>query len=125
MKRELKLPDDAYRAIVHRASNGRCESSADMTAAERDRLLDGLRKLGGGKDARSRFTGAPQHAKARAIWIALFEGGVVNNRSDRALDAYIKRQTGQELGALDAAGWGRVIEGLKSWAARKGVALQS
>ncbi len=123
MKRALKLADDPYRALVHRASDGRCESSADLTAIERDRLLDALRRLGGGKERRSRFVGAPQHAKARAIWIALFEAGVVANRSDKALDAYIKRQTGQELGAVDARGWTKVIEGLKAWAARQGVAL--
>jgi len=124
MRRELNLTDDDYRAIIHRISGGRESSSADLTAGQRARLCDALRKLGGGKSVvKSRYASAPQHAKARAIWIALFEAGVVSNRSDKALDAFIEKQTGQQIGSVSAKGWYSVIEALKQWAARKGVEL--
>lgn len=124
MRRELNLTDDDYRAIIHRISDGQESSSADLTAGQRARLCDALRKLGGGKSVvKSRYASAPQHAKARVIWIKLFEASIVSNRSDKALDAFIERQTGQQLGSLGAKDWYAVIEALKQWAARKGVEL--
>ena len=64
-------------------------------------------------------------AKARAIWIVLFKAGVIPDGSDKALDGFIKRQTKKDLGALAPADWAKVIEALKSRAARKGVELRS
>ncbi|MEI7610459.1 MAG: regulatory protein GemA [Rhodospirillaceae bacterium] len=125
MRRELNLADEDYRAIIHRISDGKHSSSADLTAGQRARLCDALRKLGGGKAAvKSRYAAAPQHAKARAIWISLFEAGKIANRSDKALDAFIERQAKQELGALNAQSWRSVIEALKQWATREGVELK-
>lgn len=84
-----------------------------------------LHRLGARKSPpKSRYSDAPQHSKARAIWVALADAGVVKDRTGKALDAYIRRQCAQQdLGRVDNAGWTAVIQGLTAWAERKGVEL--
>lgn len=61
----------------------------------------------------------PHTSKLRALWISAFELGVVRDREDKALAAWICRQTG-----MDAARWATprqtsaCIEALKDWMAR-------
>lgn len=63
-------------------------------------------------------------AKARAIWDALAVAGEVRVNTDEALIAYVKRQTDVDQWRwLNGRQCSQVIEALKKWAARKGVAL--
>ena len=118
----LAHDDDVWRDFLALQAGGE-RSTRAMTERQLEAVVKALFAAGAPRPVRSRYAAAPQHAKARAIWIALFEAGVVSNRSDKALDAFIERQTGQEIGSLSAKGWYAVIEALKQWAARKGVEL--
>lgn len=63
----------------------------------------------------------PHRSKLRALWICAYELGVVRDRRDEALAAWLCRQTG-----LDAAVWATpaqtaaCIEALKDWMTRDG-----
>lgn len=64
-------------------------------------------------------------SKARAIWHALAVAGVVRTDTDDALMNYIKRQTPVEHWRfLNSYQMNAVIEALKRWARRAGVALR-
>lgn len=119
--RELRLSRDDYEAVLLAVCGVR--SSADLDGANRAKLLAHFKKLG--------FTVKPktpsralapdaQSQKIRALWLSLADAGVVRNRSEAALAAYVKRQTG-----VDALQWLRpaqasaVIESLKKWLSRK------
>ncbi len=116
--------DEVWRDFLAVRADGQTSTRA-MNERQLEAVVRALHAAGAPKAGRgSRFAGAPQHAKCRAIWITLFEAGVVANRSDTALDVFIRRQSGQDIGTLNAAAWGVVIEALKGWAARKGVELR-
>lgn len=93
-----------------------------MTSADKDRVVAELRRLGfQGPTARRLLTG-PYAKKLQALWIAGWNLGLVHNRNDEAIIAFVKRQTG-----LDHARWlrdpddgKRVVEALKDWLARDG-----
>jgi len=128
-RKQIGMEEDDYRAIVSRISRGRTESSGEMTDTERARLLDHLKTLGAGKKPSGKSTMpararppeklAPQVGKLRALWISLWQLGVVDHREDTALAAFVRRQTG-----LDAWSWNSAehlraaIEALKEWGKR-------
>ena len=119
MAKEIGLGEEEYRALVGRVSGGRTESAGGLADAGRAALLDELRKLGGGRAQKSTVYGPPeQRAKARTLWIALAEAGAIKEGSDKALNAFIKRQTTKDLGTLPPEAWEKVIEGLKPMLAR-------
>ncbi|MEM6384354.1 MAG: regulatory protein GemA [Pseudomonadota bacterium] len=76
---------------------------------------------GPSKPRRRTLTG-PYAKKLQALWIAGWNLGLVRNRDDRALLAFVKRQTGLEHTQFlyDAANAAKVIEALKAWLAREG-----
>lgn len=107
--------DDTWRAWLRREIGK--DSLRAMSARELARTLDKVRKLGGKPSAgpqASRYADDDQHKMMRGLWIELADLGVVRDRSETALDAYIKRMSGQELGALTPGGANKMIEGLKA-----------
>ena len=129
-KKELGLDDDLYREIVKRVSarfrrgNEGVDSSGAMTARERAALLEELHQLGFRNPNGPRKAPAPgsfQEGKIRELWRLLNEAGALKDSSEKALQAFIKRQT---MGAQIMPRWltaeqaNKVIEGLKSWHAR-------
>ncbi len=107
--------DDTWRAWLKREIGK--DSLRAMSARELARTLDKVRKLGGTPSAgpqASRYADDDQHKMMRGLWIELADLGVVRDRSETALDAYIKRMSGQELGALSPSGANKMIEGLKA-----------
>lgn len=120
-KKQLGLDEDTYRAKL---SNITGKSSAkDMTEAERQKVLTVFRNEG--FEASSR---APQKGlqgkfakKLQALWIAGFNLGIINDRTDAALLAFVKRQTGLDhtrfLHYADDAR--AAIEALKGWLRRE------
>lgn len=63
-------------------------------------------------------------AKARALWHTLALAGVVKTNTDEALTSYVKRQTHKDAWRwLNTYQMTSVIEALKKWAAREGIAL--
>lgn len=123
-KRDLGLDEELYRDALEAATGKR--SAADMSEAELAAALEHFRARGfdGTPPSRGRADAFAQSVylpKVRALWIAGWHLGVVRDRTDAAMAAFIRRQTG-----LDAAAWlnrhadaAKVIEGLKSWLARE------
>lgn len=65
------------------------------------------------------------HRKIVALWISLADAGVIKNKNDKALQAYVKRMTGvANLKWCGLAESSRLIESLKKWARREGVDVE-
>lgn len=119
-RRDLGLDDDDYRAVLERVTGKR--SAKDLSEAERNLVADEFRRLGFKPSSKGRKKGleGKYAAKLQALWIAGWNLGVVRNRTDTALLAFVRRQTGVDHTrflhhADDAA---RAIEALKGWLAR-------
>ena len=118
-KAQLEMADEAYRALLW--SIARVESAADLDWAGRKQLLDHLKKCGfkprpAGKGAGAQREESPQARMVRALWLELFNHGVVRDASDRALDAWIKRMTGVDsIRWLKGQQMNLVLESLKKW----------
>ncbi|MCY4548147.1 MAG: DUF1018 domain-containing protein [Defluviicoccus sp.] len=120
--------DDAARHDIQLRATGKA-SLTDMSPAEMGRVLRALgrgsKPAAGGRPAGEPRTAAlpvgPHTAKLRALWISGYWLGVVRDKSDAALAAFIRRQAG-----IDAARWATpaqssaCIEALKDWLARDG-----
>lgn len=143
-KKQLRLDDATYRDLVLRVSakfrRSPVDSSGLMDGRERVALLDELRRFGFRRvePQRPAAPGGPQEAKIRALWAALRDAGALRqvsqseteqtslrgaskiDDSERALRAFIRRQTGRvEVPQwLTAEQANKVIEGLKAWHAR-------
>jgi phage gp16-like protein len=129
-KKQLGLDDETYRAVLHRVTG--VSSSKDMTPAQHSAVLAEFRRLGfeltppKSKEPKVGSRGAvhldgPFVSKIRALWIAGWNLGVVKDRHDTALIAFVRRQTG-----IDHVSWVRdpkdgnkVIEAVKAWLARE------
>jgi hypothetical protein len=127
-RKQLGLDEDTYRALALRVTGK--SSAGAMTEGERGRLLEELRKRGfkkasslgkGSGGVRKKLEGrfAP---KLQALWIAAWNLGIVDNRDDRALIAFVKRQTKVDHVRFlhDAEDAAKAIEALKGWMARAG-----
>ncbi len=143
-KKQLGLDEETYRDLLTRVTGK--NSSADMSPAERSSVLAEFRRLGfeptppatrvnpyrpSEKSAEERVDSrqrrgamdlqGPYAGKIRALWIAGWHLGVVKDRTDTALVAFVRRQTG-----IDHVSWVRdpqdamkAIEALKAWLARE------
>jgi phage gp16-like protein len=120
-RKQLGLDEDTYRSVLERTT-GRC-SAKELTPRQLDLVIGEMKRLGfepTSKPARRGLEG-PYAAKLQALWIAAWNLGVVHDRTDRALMAFILRQTG-----IPSSRWLRfpedarkVIEALKAWLARE------
>jgi hypothetical protein len=123
-KSDLKLDGDRYRALLEGVTGK--DSCKDMTLQELNLVYAQMEKEGfvvkvrKGKATR-KPENTPEQKKIWAIWFSLVEAGKVTN-STRALNAFIKRQTG-----IESIDWiktseeaDRVIEGLKAIQKRVG-----
>lgn len=92
----------------------------EMTPADKERVVAELRRMGFRPAIRRELDG-PYAKKLQALWIAAWNLGLTRSRDDKALVAFVKRQTG-----LDHTRWlhdpkqaDRVIEALKGWIGRE------
>lgn len=126
LKARAALDDDSYRDLLARETGRR--SAKELTLDQAGRVIDRLKVLSGGCQSPVRATekplaeGAlklegPYAGQCRSLWIAAWNLGVVENRTDRALVAFVERQTGiVSLSWLrDAAEAAKAIEALKAW----------
>lgn len=122
-RKQLDLDEDVYRAKLV-AITGK-SSTKDMSEGERQRVLDAFRKAGfqpvpGRKVAGRRQLDGKFVKKLQALWIAAYNLGVVEDRDDKAMLAFVKRQTGLDdtrfLHHDDDAR--AAIDGLKAWLKR-------
>lgn len=139
-RKVLGMDEETYRGFLVRETGK--TSAADMSEAERlkvvraferegfrpsrpapssgpsGHLLPGGAKEGGAKEKAPAFV-----RKAQALWIAAWNLGLVANRSDKALAAFVKRQTGVDRAewVKDAKAQRAVVEALKAMTGRAGV----
>ena len=120
-RRDLGLDEPNYRGILF--AQGGNESLAAMPIDGMQKVLDYLKaqgfKVRSTKTDRKQATGKDA-SKARALWLFLHELGAVQDPSEAALTAYVKRMV-----KVDDVQWMRsgrrvetVIESLKKWAMR-------
>ena len=120
-KSQLNLDDDTYRHLLLNVTKK--TSTKDMTVWELEKILNNM-KLKGFKVKSSKKTGKITatelvHKKIRSLWLELADAGEVKNRSEKAINSYVKRITGVEvMDWLNTAQAMRVIESLKNWLAR-------
>jgi phage gp16-like protein len=123
---KLCLSDEDYRAVLESETGKR--SCNEMSEAEMINVIERFRAMGfkpqagkgkRGKKLSPKSTGTPmqteQISKIRALWITCHQLGVVENRYEQGLNAWVKRMTGIERvdWLVDAADCNRCIEGLK------------
>lgn len=94
----------------------------EMTPGEKEGVLEELRRLGFRNPGARRMLTGPYAAKLQALWIAGWNLGLVRNREDHALIAFVKRQTGLDHVRFvrEPADAAKAIEALKAWLARDG-----
>jgi phage gp16-like protein len=96
-------------------------SLADMTPAELGKMLDHFNRDDKGRGLGGSQT-RPHISKVRALWWTLYWLNEVDSPNDKALDAFVRRQTGiAALRFLDHRNAPAIIEALKKWAERAGV----
>lgn len=116
------MDEDTRRDFLQRETGAR--SSKELTTRQAADVIDKLKTLTDGAPANGAVAGldSPAAKKLRALWIAAYDLGLLRQRSDRAMLAFLERQTGvshtrflNEPGQATAA-----IEALKSWLKRDG-----
>jgi phage gp16-like protein len=119
-KTHLGLDDDTYRAKLANITGK--ASAKEMTEAERQTVLAVFRNEGFTAPAAkpAKVLVGKYAKKLQALWIAAYNLGLVRDRRDTALLAFVKRQTGIDHTrflhyADDAA---KAIEALKGWLRR-------
>jgi len=124
-KKQLGLDDDTYRAKLARITG--IASTKEMTEDQRQAVLVVFRNEGFAPLDTKRPNGRSKLAgkfakKLQALWIAGWNLGIIQERDDKALTAFVEGRTG--IAAVrfvhhqeDA---NRAIEALKSWLAREG-----
>lgn len=119
-QKELGLDDDTYRDVLEAVTGRR--SAADCTDAQLGRMLEHFQSKG--FKAKPSAKGAADHPaakKARAMWISLHQLGAVRDPSERALEAFARRQLRCErLQWADQGLTYKLIEALKAMAEREG-----
>ncbi len=122
LKQRAGMDDDTYRDFLDREASVR--TAKDLTIITGGRVIDRLKEAAGqGVGPRGAVAGLDTNIgrKLRALWIAGYDLGIVRDRTDKAMLAYLQRQTGvshtnflREPRAGNSA-----IEGLKAWLARE------
>ncbi|RUY12611.1 regulatory protein GemA [Mesorhizobium sp. M2A.F.Ca.ET.040.01.1.1] len=115
--KQLGLDEDTARDLYERVTGKR--SLREMNDRQLQLIVAEQRRQGF-KPAEKGLQG-PFAKKLQALWIAAWNLGIVRDRRDSALLAFVKRQTGIEhtrflLVAEDAA---KAVEALKAWMTRE------
>lgn len=107
-RRNLGLDDETYRGLLADVSGGKT-SSRELNAYQLKEVLRRMREAG------FRSSTDPQLQKIRSLWFSMYDEGVVRNRSERSITAYIRRITGKSAHDCGVKDLQRVIETLKQW----------
>lgn len=120
-KAKLGLDEDTYRDMLERHTGFR--SAKDCSVKQLTAVIGGLQKAGFQVNSHS-YSGPAQKManKVRALWISGWNLGIITDPSDKAMDAFILRQTGiaKVQWLKDATDGAKVIDALKAWLAREG-----
>lgn len=119
-RRKAGLSDDDWHARLKTRYG--VTSTKALTVVQANTELD---SLNGSAPARrpsgSLKLSGPFAAKLQALWIAAWNLGIIRNRDDAALVAFVKRQTGIDhvRWVKDAEDADKAIEALKGWMTRE------
>ena len=114
-KSRLGMDDTMYREFLT-AVIGR-DSLRGSTSGEQWRVMEELKRRGFVPRPAGRTTAAadsPQARKIRSLWLTM-AGGIVRDRSEKALENYVRCITGVRLGQATVKQCQTVIETLKAW----------
>lgn len=122
-RRAVGLDEDAYRALLGQYG---VTSTTHLTIVSARQVIDRLKgtsngiQPGSSRPASATVTGK-YAGKLRALWISGWNLGVMRERDDHALIAFVQRQTGLQHTRFltDPADARRAIEALKKWLARE------
>lgn len=126
--KQLGIDEDDRRAYYLRVVGK--DSQTKMTDAEKELVADELGKMispssANAKKPAPRDMDSPYLPKMRAMWIALYNLGAVDDRRDSAIKAWV---LGRQVRGIDAVRWIRdaeharsVVEGMKAIMTRNGV----
>jgi phage gp16-like protein len=124
-KKQLGLDEATYRSFLeHRF---RVQSSAALDERGRRACIEALREMGFSPKPAAQPSPLDPHArKIWALWKALDRAGALRSGTAKSLRAFVKKMTGCDDPAwLTADKANQVIEGLKAWLARAGIAEKS
>lgn len=119
--KQLGIEEDDRRSLYQRLTGK--TSLKKMSFAEIKQVETELKKMGFkkvSKRAQNTLEGA-YAKKLQALWIGAWNLGIVKNKSDKALLAFVKRQTGVDHTRFlrHAEDANKAIEALKQWMARE------
>lgn len=118
-KGQLGMDDDTYRAFLHKTVGKK--SCKGLNNKELMRVLDAMKAAGFKKQhthKRKALVSDPQAKKIRAVWLMMANAGEIHNRSEAAIDAFVRRICGRGLESATVKQCQAVIECLKNWADR-------
>ena len=122
--KQLGLGDDARRDLQRRVTGK--DSCKDMSVTELRRVVSAMsgrppaRGLAGGARKGDRPSSRELDAKLLALWISGWHLGVVRDRTDAGLCAWLRRRFGIEVPSWpDFPAKANAVEGLKAWLARE------
>lgn len=120
LRKELGLDDDTARDLYQREVGKR--SLREMSPGEQVRIHQALQRQVRVPRVAQGLTG-PYAKKLQALWISGWHLGLVRNRADDALLAFVERQTriSHTRFLRDPADARKAVEALKSWLERGGV----
>ncbi len=117
LKKQAGLDDDSYRDLIERETGVR--SAKGLSGTQYLKIISALDRLIPKSANPDRATGRFAR-KLQALWIAGYNLGVIANRSDKSMIAFLRRQTGLDhhrflQQAEDAE---KAIDALKIWIRR-------
>ncbi|WP_057465580.1 regulatory protein GemA [Pseudovibrio sp. POLY-S9] len=118
-KKAANLDDETLRDCLE-ASIGR-RSAKGLTMIECNKVLGHMEAKGHGVDAgRSTQISGTFGGKAVALWLSAWNLGIVQDKTDKALLSWVKRQTKIEhINWVDGEDGSKVIDALKGWIKRE------
>jgi phage gp16-like protein len=103
--------DEAWRAYLLKTV--KLTSLRAMTDAQLKTVLCALNRLNG-RGGQIRYADNQQMRMIRGLWLEAAVAGIIRDRSENALSAFVRRQTGQEIGRLYPGSAKKAIEALKA-----------
>ena len=118
-KKQLGMVEDDYRQALF-DQTGRT-SLKDCSDAQLARVLEFMKSKGFSSSPSGKAASHPMARKARAMWISLYQLGVVHNRAEEALEAFARRQLKcEKMRWANQRDSYKLIEALKAMAERAG-----
>ncbi|SFZ85980.1 Protein of unknown function [Devosia enhydra] len=119
LARQLGMDEETRRAFSEREVGQR--SLRAMSPSQQHQLVVAMKRAAGQDNSRTTALAGPYAKKLQALWIAGWNLGIVQNREDKALLAFVKRQSGVDHTRflLEADKAEAAIGALEAWIARE------